>query len=58
MLWWSGDEVHGVVRVDVDGDRIVRLRNYFHAPEVLAEVCRELQKPFRTHGYRPAISLH
>ncbi|RKH66161.1 sigma-70 family RNA polymerase sigma factor [Corallococcus llansteffanensis] len=53
FLWWSGEEVHAVVRVEVDGDRITRLRNYYHAPEVLSEVCRELDVPFRTHGYRP-----
>jgi RNA polymerase sigma-70 factor (ECF subfamily) len=51
FLWWSGDEVHAVVRVEVEGDRIARLRNYYHAPEVLTEVCRELAVPFRTHGY-------
>ncbi len=53
LLWWSGDEVHAVVRVEVDGDRIARLQNYYHAPEVLTEVCSELGVPFRTHGYRP-----
>jgi RNA polymerase sigma-70 factor, ECF subfamily len=53
FLWWSGDEVHAVVRVEVAGDRIARLRNYYHAPEVLSEVCRELNVPFRLHGYRP-----
>jgi RNA polymerase sigma-70 factor (ECF subfamily) len=53
LLWWSGDEVHAVVRVDVEGDRIARLHNYYHAPEVVTEVCRELAVPYRTHGYRP-----
>jgi RNA polymerase sigma-70 factor (ECF subfamily) len=53
LLWWSGDEVHAVVRVDVAGDRVVRLCNYYHAPEVITEVCRELDVPFQTHGYRP-----
>jgi RNA polymerase sigma-70 factor (ECF subfamily) len=53
FLWWSGDEVHAVVRVEVDGDRIARLGNYYHAPEVVTEVCRELDVPFRTHGYHP-----
>lgn len=54
MLWWSGGEVHAVVRIDLDGDRIARLRNYYHAPEVITEVCRELDVPFRTHGYHPS----
>jgi len=53
LLWWSGDAVDAVVRVEVEGDRIAHLRNYYNAPEVLAEVCRELEVPFRTHGYQP-----
>lgn len=58
FLWWSGDEVHAVVRVEVDGDRIARLHDYYHAPEVITEVCRELEVPFRTHGYHPDSSSH
>jgi RNA polymerase sigma-70 factor, ECF subfamily len=53
FLWWAGEEVHAVVRVEVAGERIVRLYNYYHAPEVVSEVCRELDVPFRTHGYLP-----
>jgi hypothetical protein len=54
VLWWSGHEVQAIVRVELDGDRITRLRNYCHAPELITEVCRELEVPFRTHGYQPA----
>ena len=25
-----------------------------HAPEVITEICRELDVPFRTHGYHPS----
>jgi RNA polymerase sigma-70 factor (ECF subfamily) len=53
FLWWSGDEVHAVVRVDVHEDRVANLYNYYHAPDVMTEICRELNVPFRTHGYRP-----
>jgi len=53
FLWWSGEEVHAVVRVAVAGEQIAQLRNYYHAPELLSEVCRELGVPFRTHGYLP-----
>jgi len=53
FLWWSGEEVHAVVRVEVVDDQIARLWNYYHAPELLGEVCRELEVPFRSHGYRP-----
>jgi len=54
FLWWSGPEVHAVVRVQVAGERILRLWNYYHAPELLSEVCRELLVPFRAHGYLPS----
>ena len=53
LLWWWGDEVHAVVRVETEGDRIARMRDYHHAPELIEEVCRELEAPFRTHGYWP-----
>jgi RNA polymerase sigma-70 factor (ECF subfamily) len=53
LLWWWGDAVHAVVRVEVQHDRIANLRDYHHAPEVITEVCRELGVPFCTHGYRP-----
>jgi RNA polymerase sigma-70 factor (ECF subfamily) len=53
FLWWSGDEVHSIVRVTVVDDRIVRLVNHYHAPELLTEVCGELAVPFRTHGRQP-----
>lgn len=53
FLWWWGDEVHAVVRVEVHDGRIASLRNYYHSPEVLTEICRELDVPVRTHGYQP-----
>jgi len=53
FLWWSGEEVHAVVRVEVAESRIARLWNYYHAPELLSEVCQELAVPFRSHGYLP-----
>ena len=56
FLWWSGAEVHAVVRIEVEGDRIARLRSYYHSPEVVAEVCREIGVPFRTHGYHPVLA--
>jgi RNA polymerase sigma-70 factor (ECF subfamily) len=56
LLWWWGAEVHAVIQVDVVGDRIAQMRDYHHCPEVIAEVCRELEVPFRTHGYQPDAS--
>jgi RNA polymerase sigma-70 factor (ECF subfamily) len=54
LLWWVGAEVDAVVRVEVAGDRIAGLRNHRHAPELIAEICRELGVAFHTSGYQPA----
>jgi RNA polymerase sigma-70 factor (ECF subfamily) len=56
LLWWWGEEVHAIVRIDADGDRIAKMRDYHHCPEVITEVCREVDVPFRTHGYFPGPS--
>jgi RNA polymerase sigma-70 factor (ECF subfamily) len=56
LLWWWGDEVHAVLRVELDGERIVRIQNYYHAPELMTEVCGELGVPFRTFGHRYWLS--
>ena len=53
LLWWWESAVHAVVRVALEGDRVAALRDYHHAPELIAEVCRELGVPFETHGYHP-----
>lgn len=55
LLWWLGEHVDSVVRVELAGDRIAGFRNYRHAPELLGEVCSELSVPFLTHGYRPNL---
>lgn len=56
LLHWyghtGGDAVRAISRVVLDADQIGRVANYFFAPEVIAEVCQELQVPFRTNGYR------
>jgi RNA polymerase sigma-70 factor (ECF subfamily) len=52
LLWWVDDAVHSVARIEVDNDRIARITSYYHAPEVLQEVCRELGAEAHTHGYR------
>lgn len=56
MLGWfahkEGDAVRAISRATVEGDRIARLRTYLHAPDVLAEICAELEVPFRASGYR------
>jgi RNA polymerase sigma-70 factor (ECF subfamily) len=55
LSWYThrdGEFVRAVtlVQPSVDGDRIARLRNYFFTPEIIAELCGELQLPCRTNG--------
>jgi RNA polymerase sigma-70 factor, ECF subfamily len=59
LAWWrheSGEAVRGFSRVDIEGDiegdRIGSIRTYYHTPEAIAELCRELGLPYRTNGYR------
>jgi RNA polymerase sigma-70 factor (ECF subfamily) len=55
LAYWShddGEAVRAFSRVDCEGDRIARMRTYFHTPEAIAELCRELGLPYRTNGYR------
>ena len=55
LHWYShrdGDAVRAVTRVDVDGERIAHLSNYFFNPDLVAEVCGELGVPSRSNGYR------
>ena len=53
--WYAhtdGEAVRAITRVEADGNRLTRVRNYFYTPDVLAEICAELQVPFRSNGYR------
>jgi RNA polymerase sigma-70 factor (ECF subfamily) len=55
LSWYAhrdGDFVRAVSLVELsdDGERIARLRNYFFTPEVIAELCGELDLPCRTNG--------
>jgi RNA polymerase sigma-70 factor, ECF subfamily len=56
LLHWyehqDGEAVRALTRVEVDGDRIARLSNYFFNPDLIAEVCGELGLPARSNGYR------
>jgi RNA polymerase sigma-70 factor (ECF subfamily) len=55
LAFWQhedGEAVRGFSRVECADDRIARVTTYFHSPEVIAEVCRELGLAFRTNGYR------
>jgi RNA polymerase sigma-70 factor (ECF subfamily) len=56
LLHWyahkDGDYVRAVTRIEPEGDRVARLRNYFFTPDFVAEVCGELGVPFRPNGHR------
>jgi len=55
VLWYAhadGEAVRALNRMSVEGDRLARVRNYFYTPDVLAEVCGELNVPFRSNGSR------
>jgi RNA polymerase sigma-70 factor (ECF subfamily) len=55
LAWWQhadGEAVRAFSLLECAGDRIARMRTYFHSPEAIAELCRELNLPCRTNGYR------
>ncbi len=55
LLWYAhedGEAVRGLVRAETHGDRLSRVLNYFYTPDFIADVCRELNVPFRLNGYR------
>jgi len=56
VLFWyahtSGEAVRALARLTPERDHIARLHFYFFTQDLLAEVCRELEVPFRENGYR------
>jgi RNA polymerase sigma-70 factor (ECF subfamily) len=56
LLFWfdhvEGPAVRAVWTLSLEGERIARIRNYFFAPDVVSEICAELDVPCRTNGYR------
>ncbi len=55
MHWYphtDGEAVRAITRIEADGAKLARVRNYFFTPDVLAEICTELRVPFRSNGYR------
>jgi RNA polymerase sigma-70 factor (ECF subfamily) len=55
LHWYAhddGDFVRAITRLDAHEGQIARLRNYFFNPDFVAEVCGELDVPFRPNGYR------
>jgi RNA polymerase sigma-70 factor (ECF subfamily) len=56
LLHWyahhDGEAVRAVTRLELEGDRVARLRNFFFNPDLIAEVCAELGLSSRSNGYR------
>jgi RNA polymerase sigma-70 factor (ECF subfamily) len=55
VAWWQhddGEAVRAFARLECEDGLIARMRTYFHTPEAVAEVCRELGLPCRANGYR------
>ena len=55
LHWYAhtdGDAVRAVTRLELDGDHVSALRNYFYNPEFIADVCGELGVPFKSNGHR------
>jgi RNA polymerase sigma-70 factor (ECF subfamily) len=60
LVWYAhqdGEAVRAINRVEVDGDHAARLRNYFYTPELIAEVCGELNVRYRSNGYRHCLTV-
>lgn len=55
LIWYAhqdGEHVRAIDRFDVEGDRILHLRNYFFTPDAIAEICGEIDVSYRSNGYR------
>ena len=55
LAWYAhadGEYVRAIDRVELEGEHIARVRNYFFTPDVIAEECAELGVPFRSNGYQ------
>jgi RNA polymerase sigma-70 factor (ECF subfamily) len=55
VFWYEhgqGPMVRTVMTVETEGDHIALVRNYFFTPDVIAEICAELDLPYRANGYR------
>jgi len=46
----DGDAVRAVTTVELEGDRVASLANYFYTPEMLEEVAAELGVPVKLNG--------
>jgi RNA polymerase sigma-70 factor (ECF subfamily) len=44
--------VRAATTLEIDGDRVARLENYFYTPDFLVDLGGELGVPVRVNGYR------
>jgi RNA polymerase sigma-70 factor (ECF subfamily) len=59
LLWYAhadGEHVRAFNRVELEGEHITSLKNYFYSPEATAELARELGVSFRSNGYKHCLS--
>jgi RNA polymerase sigma-70 factor (ECF subfamily) len=56
LLHWyqhaDGEAVRAVTTLELDGDRVARLANYFYNADFLADIAGELGVPVRVNGHR------
>ncbi|HEX7665551.1 MAG TPA: RNA polymerase sigma factor, partial [Polyangiaceae bacterium] len=56
LLHWyrhtDGDFVRAFTTIDLDGERVVHLRNWFYNAELIVELGGELGVPVRPNGHR------
>ncbi|HEY8924237.1 MAG TPA: sigma-70 family RNA polymerase sigma factor [Polyangia bacterium] len=56
LLHWyqhtDGEAVRAVTTLELDGDRVSRLANYFYNPDFLEDLAGELGVPVRANGHR------
>ena len=56
ILHWyqhsDGEAVRAFSLLELDGDRVARLENYFYNPELLVDLAGELDVPVRVNGHR------
>jgi RNA polymerase sigma-70 factor (ECF subfamily) len=56
LLHWykhtDGEAVRAVTTLELDGDRVARLANYFYNPDFLLDIAGELDVPVRVNGHR------
>jgi RNA polymerase sigma-70 factor, ECF subfamily len=61
VSWYAhedGEAVRAITRVALSEGRIGLIRNYFFTPDCIEEICRELDLPFRSNGYRWWLELN